>query len=144
IIYAPYGQFPIMFHTNRRCAGMLKAPSRSRPGWDQLPDHLFDPNAADWLVVRPAWRPLEGYDAVIRRWQGRARRAGRHLTSDSLSVKDITWGNRPVLRYHYFQSPGPSRTRNITLIHMQRADRRGRAKTAVTRPNRPRITGRRP
>jgi len=144
VVHAVYGTLPIMFHTNRRCAGVLKVSSRDRPGWDQLPDYLFDPNAADWLIIRPAWQPLEGYDAMVRRWRERARRTGRRPVAHNLQVGDIGWGNRPLLRYHYFQSPGPSRTRNITAIHMQPPGGRRPTRTAVTRPAPRKHTGHRP
>ncbi|MBN1342982.1 MAG: glycosyltransferase family 39 protein [Phycisphaerae bacterium] len=120
VVYAPYGQLPIMFHTGRPCAGMLKPDSRRRPGWDRLPDYLFDPDLADWYVIRPAWKPKEGYQALIHRWQQRAQRSGRRLTVHPLQVTDIGWGNRPLLRYHYFESPGPSGTRDVSLIESTR------------------------
>jgi hypothetical protein len=127
IVYATYGHLPIMFHTDRRCAGLLKVASGNRTEWDRLPDYLWKPDAATWLVIRPAWRPLDGYEVIVRRWQERARRTGRRLTLHPLPVMDIGWGNRPLLRYHYFQSPGPSRRRdldfNVKLVELRRPDR---------------------
>ncbi len=123
VVYAPYGQLPIMFHTNRRCAGLLKPESRNRPGWDRLPEYLWDTDVANVLIVRPAMRPSEGYNVVLQRWRERARRTGRRLVAHNLKVKDIGWGNRPLLRYHYFQSPGAGLTDNITLIRLVPSDR---------------------
>ncbi len=121
IVYAVYGRLPIMLHTNRRCAGLLKPAARNRPGWDKLPTYLFDPNEANWLVIRPAWKPLGGYGPILRQWRQRARRSGHRLVSHNLSVQDIGWGNRPLLRYHHFQSPGPSGTRDVQLLSIEPA-----------------------
>jgi len=120
IVYASYGQFPIMFHTNRRCAGLLKASDRLERGWDRLPDYLFDPDVADWLVFRPGWHPPGGYQAMGRRWHIRAQRTGRQLAFHGLSVAEIRWGNRPLLQYHYFRPPKPSGVRDVGLIGFQR------------------------
>lgn len=127
IIYATYGQLPIMFHTNLRCAGMLKEPSRARPGWDQLPDYLWDIDKADSMVVRPAWVPRDGgYKPIARRMQNRARRAGRRLVDQDLETTDTTWGNRPLLRYHIFQTPISNPRFSVRIIQTEQAGRRAR------------------
>ena len=102
---------------------MLKAPSRARPGWERLPEHLWRAGEATWLVIRPAWRPLDGYDTLVNLWKERARQTGRLLKVQNLGVRDIGWGNRPLLRYHYFQSPGPVRPgSSIVLIGLRRPE----------------------
>ncbi|GAG18506.1 unnamed protein product, partial [marine sediment metagenome] len=135
IVYAPYGQFPIMFHTNRRCAGLLKASDRRRPGWDQLPDYLFNPDLADWLTIRPGGHPPGGFRATVRRWRIRAQRTGRRLAFHRLPVAEIRWGNRPLLQYHYFQSPGPGGTRDIGLIGFERVTRPGASRRSAPQPS---------
>ena len=142
IVYATYGQLPIMFHTNRRCAGQLKPASRDRPGWDRLPDYLWELDAASWLVVRPAWRPRTGYDPLVRRWRARARQTGARLVVEKLPVVDIGWGNRPALRYHYFGSMGPGRTKNIVMIGLQPRNRDRTPDAGAPQPPRPADGGR--
>ncbi len=126
-VYVPYEGLSLMFATGRRCAGLLKEDARRRPGWERLPDYLFDPDAADWLVIRPAWKPLEGYDAIVHRWEERAKRVGGRLEFHYLQVPDIGWGNRPELRYHYFTSPMPDRSRQVVIVELRRPDRDSRS-----------------
>ncbi len=122
MVYATYGQLPIMFHTKLRCTGMLKEPSRARPGWDALPEYLWRTDEATWLVIRPASRPLDGYDPLVSRWRERSRQMGGPLEVKDLGVRDIGWGNRPLLRYHYFQSPRPGRPGNVVMVGLRRPD----------------------
>jgi hypothetical protein len=123
IIYTPFEEMAIMFDTNRRCAGLLKPAGRSRPGWDKLPDYLFDRDAARFLVIRPAWQPLDGYEPLIRHWMDRARRTGSQLIRHPLKVADTGWGNRPELRYHYFTSPGSNPSRDVAILELRPPER---------------------
>ncbi len=119
LVYSTFGQAPIMFTTGRRCAGLLKESARSRPGWNKLPDYLFNRDAARWLVIRPAWQPLEGYGPIVERWRERARSTGARLIAHPLKVADIGWGNRPEIRYHYFTSPGSVPSRDIVVLEIR-------------------------
>ncbi len=119
ILFAAYGDLPIMFHTHRRCAGLLAPSSRRRPGWDRLPDYLWDLDAASVLVVRPWWQVPGGYQALYHRWEEKARRSGQELARRVLPVQDIRWGNSPGPRYHCFRSPGPKPGFNVMLIRRQ-------------------------
>ncbi len=121
VVHAPYGMLPIMFHTDLRCAGVLKEASRRRPGWEDLPNYVYNSAQADWLVIRPAWVPKEGYGPLEQAVRARARRTGRRLVAENLQVRDTGWGNRPLLRYHYFQSPGSSPDKNVIVLGPKRS-----------------------
>jgi hypothetical protein len=123
IVYANFEPFTIMFHTNRRCAGLLKGPKRDRPGWERLPDYLFNPEAANWLVIRPCWPDPGPPEATTRSMESTARLKESRWVCHTLDVREIRWGNRPLLRYHYFQSPGPSRVGNIRICGLEPAGR---------------------
>jgi len=123
LVYTPFGVAPIMFATDRRCAGLLKPTARARPGWDRLPDYLFNRDAARWLIIRPAWQPLEGYPSLLNHWSERARRTGCQVILHPLRVADIGWGNRPEMRYHYFTSPGSRPSRDIAIVELRPEER---------------------
>ncbi|MBN1342679.1 MAG: glycosyltransferase family 39 protein [Phycisphaerae bacterium] len=120
IVFAPYGQLPIMVATGRRCSGLLDESAKHRPGWDRLPEYLWGDDAAVWLVVRPGLLWEDTYANVLRRWAERAAETGRHLKEHQLLVVD-GWGNREVLRHHDFRSPGPGRAgTNIVLVSLRK------------------------
>jgi hypothetical protein len=106
VIYVTNDWLPVMFHTRRRFAGVIRPKVvRKRPGWDALPAYLSDASRARWLILRPQ-HPLGSDPEARARFLGELERGGARVERTlHLDVRDVNWINRPMLSKHVFRMP---------------------------------------
>jgi hypothetical protein len=68
-----------------------------------LPDCVFDPDGADWVVWRPAGDPIPGWELERLERELAARGASLELLA---RFRESLWENRPELAYHRFPGVG--------------------------------------